>query len=78
MSNPNENCLEGMSCPKCLSFGPFHIEIQTVVLHGDEGILDMPNDKFWDDTSFCACPEPCGYQATVLAFHEEEFSADSD
>jgi len=69
MTNPNDNCLEGMKCPKCNSYGPFRIGISTVVIHGDDGIIDSPNDNHWDNTSFCGCCD-CNYTATVLQFCE--------
>jgi len=70
MPNPNENCLEGMVCPKCGSYGPFRIEISTIVIHGDDGVIDDPNDKHWDGHSFCGCCD-CPYTGSV-----EDFSGD--
>ncbi len=65
----NNNCLEGMKCPKCGGYGPFRIEISTVVIHDDDGVIDDSNDKHWDHRSFCGCCD-CSYTATVAEFTE--------
>jgi hypothetical protein len=64
----NDGCLEGMSCPKCGSEGPFAI-LCTALFHvSDEGTEDH-GDVEWDDESFCRC-KACGHQATVGDFME--------
>jgi len=70
MSNPNTNCLEGMACPKCESYGPFHIDITTTVLHDDDGVIDDSNDKHWGSDSWCMCND-CRYTATIKEFESE-------
>ncbi len=57
MVNPNTNCLEGMRCPQCGSYGPFQIEARTVVLVEDDGTEFVGAEIEWDNDSFCACPE---------------------
>ena len=69
MSNPNENCLEGMSCVQCGSFGPFRIEITAVGIFEDGGMLDTTQIE-WGDESWCMCPA-CGYGGKVYRFKEE-------
>lgn len=70
MENPNTNCLAGMSCPQCNSFGPYYISITTSVRVDDSGTTDYGHDKEWDDDSPCLCND-CGFEGTVLAFCEE-------
>ena len=64
----NENCLAGMRCPKCKSYGPFHISISAWALVYDDGIEDTENGD-WDQENACLCGDPkCAYQATVAEF----------
>lgn len=69
MGNPNTNCLAGMRCPKCGSYGLFRIEVKTMTLFSDEGALDDGGDNEWDEASYCKCDE-CDHAATVAAFTE--------
>jgi hypothetical protein len=72
---PNENCLEGMQCPKCGCEGPFTIGIKTTVLMTDEGSEDDPMgaDQEWDDDSYCGCcEESCPFSGTVKDFRAAE------
>ncbi len=71
MTNPNENCLEGMRCPKCQSYGPFTI-------HGDAlfEVHDDGSDEFeelsWEDNAVCKC-KSCGLAAKVSAFEANRY-----
>ena len=68
-TNPNTNCLEGMACPECGSFGPFKISVTQagIVLVYDDGTEDIDSDGIdWDDNSRCECL--CGHVATVGEF----------
>lgn len=69
---PNENCLEGLSCPQCGSDGPFVIRAFCDVLVDDEGTEDTLNFD-WDDSSAATC-KACyfdghlrDYRTTVVA-----------
>ena len=68
--NPNTNCLEGMQCPKCESFGPFNIRISQIAEVNDDGVEDAHGDNEWDDESYCQCIE-CGESGTVKEFSED-------
>lgn len=69
--NPNEGVLEGMKCPKCGSFGPFQIEITTVMIVNDEGVDEQCGDNEWNDESYCQCLD-CDNSGTVATFSGEE------
>lgn len=71
MSNPNTNCLAGMACPGCKSFGPFIIVVTTPATVTDEGIEEYGHGHVdWDDKSNCHCVE-CDHNATVADFRKE-------
>ena len=66
----NEECLKGMQCTKCKSYGPFDIDIIGSAEVSDAG----PNriyDIDWKDEASCICMD-CGHAATVIDFKEEE------
>lgn len=64
----NTNCLEGFQCPerKCKSFGPFRIEVKTMLTVEDDGGGDTENNE-WEDDSHCECVQ-CGQSGTVADF----------
>lgn len=64
--NPNINCLVGMRCPVCGSFGPFRIRTTCTSLVSDDGTEDSV-DFDWDDDSNCDCTA-CAFRHTVKAF----------
>lgn len=64
----NENCLEGMACPKCGSEGPFHITCVCTAKVYDDGVSET-TDHEWDSNSVCYC-EKCGTAASVGAFRK--------
>lgn len=66
--NPNDNCLAGMKCPSCGSYGPFKMVVSCIALVTDEGIEET-EDYEWDKTSYCACVN-CQHDATVFDFTE--------
>lgn len=66
--NPNSNCLDNMSCPRCGATSSFDIEATVTVKVTDDG-TDSTYGYHWDDASACGCRQ-CGYEATVLAFDE--------
>ncbi|APZ42524.1 hypothetical protein [Acidihalobacter ferrooxydans] len=70
MENPNKNCLEGMQCPECQSFGPFDIAADVMCHVYDEGSQAF-GDHEWTDESFCECPK-CKYSSTVAEFSGEQ------
>ena len=60
--NPNENCLEGKKCPKCSSYGPFEVHIDTYMeVHDDGTEIDKCADVNWEDDSHTRCLN-CGYE----------------
>ena len=67
---PGENCLEGMRCPNCGSYGPFLIEIKTTALVCDDGIEEY-GDAEWDADSWCTCQE-CMDSRKVFRFRESD------
>ena len=68
MTNPNTNCLRGMRCPKCGSYGPFQIECTCLAEFNDDGTLGA-TDFDWDDHHSCFCVE-CDRGGQVKAFKE--------
>lgn len=66
--NPNNNCLEGMRCPKCGSYGPFGIVGSTLFKVHDDG-TDGHGDIEWDGRSYCECME-CQHSGTKDDFTE--------
>ncbi len=72
MSNPNTNCLAGMRCPKCGSYGPFDIVVTTLVRMHDDGSEPLHNDEEWGNESPAICDDPeCDFTGTVADFREE-------
>jgi len=67
----NENCLEGMRCPRCGSYGPFRIGVRMTLLVHDDGTEVQSTDVEWDEESFCACTE-CSMRGIVRDFYEED------
>jgi len=51
---PNENCLEGIICPKCGQEDEFKITALITCLVNDDGSEPM-GDHEWDDESRCEC-----------------------
>jgi len=66
MSKENTNCLAGMQCPNCNSYGPFKIGVETVCLISDEG-TEAHYDEEWGDDSYCECNE-CHHAGKVRMF----------
>lgn len=66
--NPNTNCLEGMRCPLCGSYGGFTIAVGTYVDVTDDG-CEQIGDTEWSEMSFCRCHE-CQHDGTVKTFTE--------
>jgi hypothetical protein len=66
MKNPNQNCLEGMQCPACKSYGPFAIAISAIAVIHDDG-ADNYGDTEWDGGSYCSCPD-CDHDGIVSDF----------
>ena len=71
MSQPNENCLAGMRCPKCKSYGPFRIAIAQIAIMTDDGVDEYDGDNEWQDDSYCGCLN-CDHEATVKQFTQKE------
>jgi len=64
----NTNCLADMRCPNCTSPGPFNIEVISVALIYDDGVSDV-GDQEWKDDSWCLCTEQdCEHQGRVSEF----------
>jgi len=64
---PNENCLKGISCPKCESEGPFNIRVSTMICVHDDGTDNEYRDLDWGDDSEIICRD-CGHRGTVEEF----------
>lgn len=52
----NENCLEGVRCPKCGQVGRFKITALITCMVTDNGSEPL-GDHEWDDASSTHCPE---------------------
>jgi len=66
--NPNENCLTGMKCPECDSYGPFRISSNCWAEVHDDGIEET-YDHEWHDDSSCVCAG-CHHAGRVKDFKE--------
>jgi predicted nucleic-acid-binding Zn-ribbon protein len=61
----NDNCLEGMRCPKCGSLEPFNIEVTKIVTVYDSGTEDSKyGDTEWTNDSYADCVS-CGWTGIV-------------
>ena len=64
----NENCLEGIRCPKCGNEDRFFIVAITLADVTDGGAdIAKHTDMEWNDDSHSRCPE-CGYHAPLKEF----------
>ena len=63
----NENCLEGMKCPKCGNEDVFRISCEVVCKVTDEGAEGF-GDTYWDDESWCYCSH-CEKEGKVKDFY---------
>lgn len=72
MRKKNENCLEGLKCPKCGALEPFRILAKMVVQMYDDGSdSGLPWENIeWDDDAYCECCT-CGYHQEVRDFEIE-------
>lgn len=66
----NENCLEGMACPKCKSEEPFKISMTSLFTIYDSS-TDDNEDTEWDEKSYCECCE-CGHYGIVKDFQSNQ------
>jgi len=64
----NENCLAGLRCPNCGSYGPYRIEIKTLATVTDDG-TDEYEGADWEDESFCGCID-CSHDGKVADFKD--------
>lgn len=71
MPNPNTNCLAGLRCPKCGSYGPFSIQCTAMFNVADDG-TEIIGSVEWDECSFCQCR--CGRTGDVDDFTEKRGS----
>lgn len=67
----NENCLEGVMCPKCENTDSFRIFAIAPFEVTDDGADYEEGDIEWDGNSRCDCKE-CGYEALLRDFKTEE------
>lgn len=64
----NTNCLQGLRCPQCGSYEPFHIEVLTVVQMWDDGTeSDLGGGLDWKEDSYIDC-YACQHSGTVKDF----------
>jgi ribosomal protein L37E len=63
---PNDNCLEGMKCPRCGSEEPFNISAKACFKVFDDG-TDSFGAVDWDDDSVCECVN-CNLRGFVCEF----------
>ena len=67
---PNTNCLEGMRCPKCGQEDRLKIEVPLMCEVTDNGSEVIDGDHFWNESSFCHCPE-CDHEGKLCDFRIE-------
>lgn len=66
----NENCLEGVSCPKCGQEDRFKI-IGTVTFDVTDDGSEAVGGHEWDDDSPCGCTQ-CDYHGKLSTFKKKE------
>jgi hypothetical protein len=66
MTMLNNNCLEGVKCPKCGNEERFRIQALIVCNVTDEG-SEPTGDHEWDQTSHTLCPV-CEFEDNLSAF----------
>lgn len=66
----NTNCLEGLQCPTCKSYGPFWIRGSADIRMTDGGSEECTYPD-WDQLDTCRC-ETCGFAAAVADFNAEQ------
>lgn len=62
----NNNCLSGLRCPNCGSYGPYRIAITTLATVTDDG-TDEYEGAEWEDDSYCGCIS-CLHDAKIKDF----------
>lgn len=62
----NTNCLAGLQCPNCGSFGPYQIAAKCFAEVTDDGVQDTA-DFEWEGNSWCRCVV-CSFQKKVKDF----------
>lgn len=67
LPNPNENCLDGIRCPRCGHARSVQIETTVTVRVTDDGTDTVIDGYDWNDESICTCSN-CGYDDTVAQF----------
>ena len=67
----NEDCLEGLKCPRCGSPGPFKIASCCITTIRDDGTEEI-GDVDLSDESCCECPA-CGLRERATPFKSESF-----
>jgi hypothetical protein len=65
----NSNCLSGLHCPNCESFGPYHIDGTATFEVFDDGTSEFTNVE-WDEDSPARCT--CGFRGTLKDFQEKK------
>lgn len=63
----NQNCLEGVVCPRCHQEDRFNITGEATWKVRDDGTYDRIDGVEWDSDSPCVCPE-CGFSGTLGDF----------
>lgn len=63
----NENCLEGIKCPKCGYDESFEVEVTGLVTLTDEG-YGYITDGEYDDDSYCRCGN-CSHEGKMRDFY---------
>ena len=68
---PNDNCLDGLQCPRCGSREPFEIGIRAIATVYDSG-TDGTRGYEWDANSPARCVSCDGEWVTVADFKARE------
>jgi len=69
----NQNCLQGIKCPKCGNEDRFKIQASIACHVTDEG-SEPDGDHEWDETSHTICPV-CEFENSLAAFTKAEKAA---
>lgn len=66
----NENCLEGIYCPRCGQEDRFYIDARVTCLVTDDG-AEAQGDTEWDADSYCRCGG-CEWYGPLKGFYVPE------
>ena len=72
----NNNCLDGLQCPKCKALEPFQIRTSSWTVWTDDGTQESTEFEY-DSESYITCI-PCGHGGQVQEFEDHDLEVEDD